>query len=408
MFRGDTTLTQKLRIGSRLIDRRSVLLSLFSILFILFLGSAVHTSYASSEDVSRTGKHVLTIYDDDNEQGLLTEAQTLREAFQLADIPIGENDATEPGLDEELVAGAYDVNIYRARPVAVHDGGIVKKIMSPYRSAAQIANQAGIKLHDEDEVYLESSDDVVSDGAVERLVINRATPFIFVFYGEKSRSYTQAKTVGDMLSENGIILGDKDKISPKLTTPIKANMKVDLWREGKQTVTRNEVVKYSVRQIQDADQKVGYHKVKTPGVDGRKLVTYNLVVKNGREVSKKAIKTIVTKKAVEQVEVIGTKNNYSGSLNEWLLALRTCEAGGAYDRNSGNGYYGAYQFLPSTWNSIASKIGRNDLVGIMPNQASPADQDAMIIANTNMTAGLKTQNPGCYSSLGLSNKPPAS
>ena len=32
-----------------------------------------------------------------------------------------------------------------------------------------------------------------------------------------------------------------------------------------------------------------------------------------------------------------------------MLALRQCEAGGSYTRNSGNGYYGAYQFDLRTW-----------------------------------------------------------
>ena len=33
-------------------------------------------------------------------------------------------------------------------------------------------------------------------------------------------------------------------------------------------------------------------------------------------------------------------------------ALRNCEAGGNYSRNSGNGYYGAYQFSAPTWRSM--------------------------------------------------------
>ena len=32
--------------------------------------------------------------------------------------------------------------------------------------------------------------------------------------------------------------------------------------------------------------------------------------------------------------------------------LRQCESRGRYDINTGNGYYGAYQFLKSTWNRL--------------------------------------------------------
>lgn len=62
---------------------------------------------------------------------------------------------------------------------------------------------------------------------------------------------------------------------------------------------------------------------------------------------------------------------------DWA-ALRQCESGGNYAIVSSNGlYHGAYQFLPSTWDSIANRNGRQDLVGVFPSLAQPADQDAM-------------------------------
>lgn len=47
--------------------------------------------------------------------------------------------------------------------------------------------------------------------------------------------------------------------------------------------------------------------------------------------------------------------------------LRNCEAGGRYDRNSGNGYYGAYQMSAGTWRSLG--------YGGLPHQAPPEVQD---------------------------------
>ncbi len=48
--------------------------------------------------------------------------------------------------------------------------------------------------------------------------------------------------------------------------------------------------------------------------------------------------------------------------------IRQCESGGNYSTNTGNGYYGAYQFTQGTWNSL----GYSGL----PSDASPATQDA--------------------------------
>ncbi len=53
--------------------------------------------------------------------------------------------------------------------------------------------------------------------------------------------------------------------------------------------------------------------------------------------------------------------------NDWLR-LRVCESGNNYSINTGNNYYGAYQFDLGTWQSVGGTG--------YPHQASPAEQDA--------------------------------
>jgi muramidase (phage lysozyme) len=61
--------------------------------------------------------------------------------------------------------------------------------------------------------------------------------------------------------------------------------------------------------------------------------------------------------------------------------VRQRESRGNYSVvNPAGPWYGAYQFLASTWNVTAQHAGRLDLVGVIPSQASPADQDAMALA----------------------------
>jgi hypothetical protein len=72
----------------------------------------------------------------------------------------------------------------------------------------------------------------------------------------------------------------------------------------------------------------------------------------------------------------------SSSGSSFLDCVRARESGGDYAVHNygGSGASGAYQFLPSTWNAIAGATGRDDLVGVDPASASPADQDAMAAA----------------------------
>jgi Transglycosylase-like domain len=59
----------------------------------------------------------------------------------------------------------------------------------------------------------------------------------------------------------------------------------------------------------------------------------------------------------------------------FLVCTRARESGGRYGAVSPSGYYGAYQFAPSTWDAAAVHSGRVDLVGVLPSHASTFDQD---------------------------------
>jgi hypothetical protein len=70
--------------------------------------------------------------------------------------------------------------------------------------------------------------------------------------------------------------------------------------------------------------------------------------------------------------------------------LRRCESGGRYNANSGNGYYGAYQFAPGTWRSL----GYSGL----PHDASPETQDEA--ARKLQARGGWRQWPACSRRIG--------
>jgi hypothetical protein len=62
----------------------------------------------------------------------------------------------------------------------------------------------------------------------------------------------------------------------------------------------------------------------------------------------------------------------------FLTCTRQRESGGNYQAyNPAGPFYGAYQFLQSTWNATANGAGRGDLVGLDPRTASQYDQDDM-------------------------------
>jgi hypothetical protein len=74
----------------------------------------------------------------------------------------------------------------------------------------------------------------------------------------------------------------------------------------------------------------------------------------------------------------GTPGVHPRHDDPFLTCVRARESGGNYSIVSSDGlYYGAYQFLKTTWNSTANHAGRPELVGVQPNLASVYDQDDM-------------------------------
>ena len=294
-----------------LIHRSTTLLRLLSIglaaTVLLVVAIFVAVSHAGAISTGAQGAHLVTIHDRGNQVVISTNAETVGDALKQAAITVDSADAVEPAAATKLVGSEYDVNIYRARPVIVVDGMTRQKIITPYQSAQEIAKSAGITLYDEDTTTITQSSDIVDEGASLVMTIHRATPFTFTLYGATTTARSQAKTVGDMLNEKGIHLASDDRVSPDVTTPLTSNMLVHVWREGTQTITQNEPVAFTTKQVKDGDQPVGYSAVQTPGQNGTKSVTYQINIIDGKEASRTEIASIQTVDPVDQVTIIGTK-----------------------------------------------------------------------------------------------------
>ncbi|HRQ87035.1 MAG TPA: ubiquitin-like domain-containing protein, partial [Candidatus Saccharibacteria bacterium] len=252
-----------------------------------------------------TSKRLITVHDRGERKVFLSNAATIGDALEEAGIEVDKRDAVEPSLREDMVAPEYQVNIYRARPVVVIDGQVKQRVITPYQTASQIAADADISLRAEDNVELQRSEDIVTDGAGLQLVIDRATDITIDLYGTASTVLTQGETVGEVLVEKGIELHGDDRVAPASDVSVSAGMNIRVWREGIQTVTKEESIDFEVKRIYDIDRAVGYKDVKVKGEMGVRSVTYEVNIKDGQEISRKQIAELVTKQPVAQEEVVG-------------------------------------------------------------------------------------------------------
>lgn len=255
---------------------------------------------------------LITLYDRGEKHVFLTKKSTVGEALKAVHIQLDVRDTVEPSITEKLVATNYRVNIYRARPVVVVDGAIRIKTISSHQTAQQIAQDVGITIYPEDVTTLQPLTDFVTDGAGLQLTIVRATTVTIDLYGKKTDVRTQAKTVGDLLSEKSISLGTNGRLSIPKSTLISSGLEIRIWREGIQTISVDQEIPSSSQIVYNADQPIGYRAVQTAGIAGIRSITFQVNIKDGIEISRVEIASIITRTPTPQTEVIGIKNNGSG------------------------------------------------------------------------------------------------
>jgi uncharacterized protein YabE (DUF348 family) len=251
-----------------------------------------------------------------------------------------------------------------------------------------VAEQAGLPVYPEDRLVSEVPDTFLRDGVLgEKVVIDRATPVNLNLYGSAEPTRTRARTVGDLLKERGVKLATDDSVSPALETPIAGNLQIFVTRSGIQIATTEEVITMPVQVIEDSSLSFGAQATRQQGSAGRKTVTYEIKLENGREVGRRKIQEVIIVPPVTQIVARGPQ----GSFGNALAQLRQCEAGGNYGNKSNPSYRGAYQFNYSTWNNYG---GYYD-----PADAPAAIQDQKA-TETYQRRGWQPW-PACSNKLGL-------
>ncbi|MDT4920854.1 MAG: resuscitation-promoting factor RpfB [Pseudonocardiales bacterium] len=180
------------------------------------------------------------------------------------------------------------------------------------------------------------------------LVLRTPRHVVIKHDGKTLDATTTAMTVGGALRQLNIKLGD-DQVRPVRTKAIENGMKIRVLRINTHTVSRHEVVPFSVIRHYDSSMYSDQSKILTRGKTGSALVTYRVVNINRHFDHRTVISRRVLVQPSAQVVRVGTKQRplLNNGLN-WD-ALAQCESGGNWHINTGNGFYGGVQFDYSTW-----------------------------------------------------------
>lgn len=157
----------------------------------------------------------------------------------------------------------------------------------------------------------------------------------------------------------------------------------------KETTTK-ETGKIKIKYVKNYDLAKGESKVKTKGNLAYTQTVNEVTYVNG---VKTTTKKVSSKKVKAKTRVV---YKGVGAKTSTLMKLAKCESGAKWKTNTGNGYYGAFQFSQSTWKWVAKATG---IKAKSANKASKADQ--IKAARYLQSKYGWSQWPSCSRKLGL-------
>lgn len=347
----------------------------------------------SSPELRESDTFTAIVSHDDEVKTVPTRAKTVGELLERIDVTLNPGDVVEPALESEITSDNFRINVYRAVPATIVDGGKKTFAFTAATTPRSVVKQTGIEVYPEDILEFIPTKNFLLEGSIgQRVVIDRATPVHVNLYGTQVMMRTHAKTVGDLLDERNVNLGPNDSVQPARSTKITSNLQVFLLQKGEQIAAIEEEVPMAVEYVDDSSLSFGAQAIRQQGAPGKKIVTYKIQLENGIEVGREIIQEVVVTEPVKQIVARGPQ----GSFEQALALLRQCEAGGRYNAVSASGtYMGAYQFNQGTWNTNAP----DGYAGVPPSEAPAVIQD---IAATNLYKSRGWQPwPACSRKAGL-------
>ena len=366
--------------------RRSLQLSLFALVLLGLVGATMAFFLAQK---------AVTITVDGQLRTVGTYAETVGEMLEEEGLEPAPHDVVLPAVHQEVSDGDTVV-LNRARPLELTVDGVSREVYVTALSVDEALDQLGYRA---DGLVLSASrsERLPLDGM--QLTITTPKDVVLVADGQERVVSTTAATAGDLLAEQGIALSETDRTSLYPEQALLDRMRLQVFRVQVSEVPVTSEIPFERVETPDPNAFEGDESISEPGVPGVQTITYRVTVTDGVQTGKEELSSEVTREPVAEQVTVGTKPRptppaapavASGSVWDQLAQ---CEAGGNWAINTGNGYYGGLQFLPSTWHAYGGAG--------MPHENSREAQIAIGQKVVDANGGTFSAWPGCRAKLGL-------
>jgi uncharacterized protein YabE (DUF348 family) len=232
-----------------------------------------------------------------------THANTVHELFAEMDVSLNSKDYLFPSANAKLKDN-QKVVWKQARQVQIVKDNEKKTIWTTAGTVAELLKEQEIVLNEQDKISPKLQDAIKSEMKIN---IKVAHPLTFVDGGKTQQVWSTSATVADFLTQQGIKLNEFDRVEPSLAETLKDNDIINVIRVEKVTDVVEEPVHFAVITKKDESLEVGKEVLVNQGQQGLVSREYEVILENGKEVSRKIISEQHLKEKQDKVVAVGTK-----------------------------------------------------------------------------------------------------
>lgn len=213
------------------------------------------------------------------------------------------------------------------KTITVSVNNEVMKITTLRNNLKAILDANGIVVGEKDKISVNLDSEVADGDVVE---IKRAVKVKVAVDNEELEVLTAEDNVGQVLDTEGISMNDLDKIEPAVDTTVSEGLNVKITRVQERVIDEVQEIAFD-KEYQKTDEiEQGKEKVLQEGANGERLISSKITFEDGKEVSREVVKDEVQREPVKQIVALGTLGVYrpsrGGSVSFNYSKVINCEA----------------------------------------------------------------------------------
>jgi len=248
-------------------------------------------------------KKTVTLTLDGKEEIVKTHADTVRDLLEEMNIETRSEDYVAPAMNSKI---KKNMNVVwdPAKQVTITVDGKESKYWTTADTVEEFFKEQKIVVEDHDKLNVTLDTEIKSELMI---TLEKAFNVTVVDGGKEEKVLSTSTTVADFLKQQGIKLKELDRVEPNLTEKIQKDSVVNIIRVEKVTDVVEEPIDFAVENRKDSTLAKGSEKVIQSGEKGLKKKEYEVIIENGKEVSRKLIREEVVKDSQTKIVAIGTK-----------------------------------------------------------------------------------------------------